>query len=648
MDLGGSLEHLKRFSQLDESLNSLLKKIYELLNDVEIESSTLSIHLEQAIIILIPLCCDNNQRASRNVRQKRIIIDTERLSDRLNAEKILDNILVVLLKISYKSELAMVLILETLVKHLENHLDCTGILYIFLKLLYSSEQARLVGKDMDLASILLGQLEIKLLQPESPATHSIIPQIHDRKQSEMLPLSSSPVPPELSRIISKSIMMENESFIGELPMLHGYTVSSRELRRNAAKRKMEDSRPRSPVVPVLAIPQESTRSNKKWDMQKSVSYRSGRVSALSGSWGDNIFSPMSPYSKETTKPSQAVFDFDSSFVAEEGTNYCEVLPASRVMKDFALQLGEACLTADLTALIAQKRDSDLEKKAKQTAFPGPAIAKPRTKSKVKKPLKKNARSSSLNNLNSPLDSIQDFYCGEETDKDSKITIFLLNIVYKFFEQYEPYELQFVRNPGNLLFGHLLSSKFQKNLNVITLKSQEKFECSDDEQELYEEELCCRGESLDEVVNKDWENLLMKKEEAQVLPSGTVAGHSPRGAGASDRESRGSWDLDQEVSELGLAFYKVKNSRLEDFLTPAHLTIFKILQLFSQYTESIHRQAVTPIFNPCLPSSSSSQLYEVLSPKKGKMRSPNISISLVNEELKEGALWINGTFYKEMI
>jgi hypothetical protein len=124
-------------------------------------------------------------------------------------------------------------------------------------------------------------------------------------------------------------------------------------------------------------------------MQKSVSYRSGRVSGLSGSWGDNIFSPMSPYGKETPKPNIAqVFDFDTSFVAEETTNYNEVLPSLRVMKDLAFQLGEACLTADLTALIAQKRDSDLEKKAKQTAFPGPILEKSKKKLK-KKPKVKN-------------------------------------------------------------------------------------------------------------------------------------------------------------------------------------------------------------------------------------------------------------------
>ena len=655
MDFGATLEHLKRFSHLDESLNSTLKKIFEFLNDFEIENNTLSLHLEQAITILIPLSCDKNQKVprSRDPKSNRVIIDTERLNEKHSLEKILDNILVVLLKISYKSELAMVLILETLIKHMETHLECTGNLYIFLKLLHSSEQARMVGKDMDLGSIILGQLEIKLLQPDTPQSSPSIPQIHDRKPSELLPLSSSPVPPEFSRIINKSILMENESFIGELPMLHGYTVSSRELRRNAVKRKMEDSRPRSPVVPILAIPQESTRSNKKWDMQKSVSYRSGRVSALSGSWGDNIFSPMSPYSKETTKVNQGMFDFDSSFVAEEGTNYCEVLPASRVMKDFALQLGEACLTADLTALIAQKRDSDLEKKAKQTAFPGPNISKPRQNlNKKPKIAKKNARSSSLNNLNAPFEnnSQENPFINEDSDKDSKIILYLLNIVYKFFELYEPNDLQFVRNPGNLLLGHLLSSKFGKILSSISSKTQEKFECSDDEQELYEEELCCRGEGQEEFLNKEFENVVHLKEELLARPCGTVAGLSPRGAGlkGSFCDSRSSWDIDQDYSELSVAFYKVKNLTLEDFLIPSHVTIFKILHLFGQYTECIHRQAVTPVFNSIIPSSSSSQLYDMLSPKKSKLRSPNISISLINEELKEGAMWINGTFYKEII
>jgi len=34
-----------------------------------------------------------------------------------------------------------------------------------------------------------------------------------------------------------------------------------------------------------------------------------------------------------------------------------------------MMLGEACLTADLTALIAQKRDFDLEREAKMSAIP---------------------------------------------------------------------------------------------------------------------------------------------------------------------------------------------------------------------------------------------------------------------------------------
>ena len=324
-----------------------------------------------------------------------------------------------------------------------------------------------------------------------------------------------------------------------------------------------------------------------------------------------MFSPMSPYGKETPKPSlPQFFDFDTSFVAEETTNYNEVLPPSRVMKDLAFQLGEACLTADLTALIAQKRDSDLEKKAKQTAFPGPYIEKTKKNSKKKpKSKKQNPRSYSLTSLYNPIEqtNAESYINNEDINKKSKVITLQLNILYYSLQIYEPQELQFIRNPCNLLFGHLLSTEFSRSLSVITGKVQEKFECSDDEKDLYEEELCCDGEYKEDSITGELQTLRYIKEEAQVLPSYTVPGGSPRGvkpmndllqnAGNYDHD----WIFDNEISELGCAFLRVRNKKIEDFLVPQHVSIFAILHLFGQYTEAIHRQAVTPFITPSFPT-----------------------------------------------
>ena len=62
-----------------------------------------------------------------------------------------------------------------------------------------------------------------------------------------------------------------------------------------------------------------------------------------------------------------------------------------------------------------------------------------------------------------------------------------------------------------------------------------------------------------------------------------------------------WIFDNEISELGCAFLRVRNKKIEDFLVPQHVSIFAILHLFGQYTEAIHRQAVTPFITPSFPT-----------------------------------------------
>jgi hypothetical protein len=51
------------------------------------------------------------------------------------------------------------------------------------------------------------------------------------------------------------------------------------------------------------------------------------------------------------KPS-LVYDMDASFYMEESTNVHNFVTPQERLRNLALQLGESCLTADLTALIA--------------------------------------------------------------------------------------------------------------------------------------------------------------------------------------------------------------------------------------------------------------------------------------------------------
>lgn len=663
MDRVTILDQLKGYTTLDEGMYNILHAIFIEISEFEVEGNTIPIYIEQVIDCLIPFSCDKCIKSykPRDSSQKRLIIDTDRLNEKSLVEKILDKIVIILLKLCYKSEIASECVMEAIMDHTTSHLGCLSIHSLLLKLILLSDQIKQTVKELDIASMIISQLEITLSQPDSPVKISELQMKHDRKNSEALPIAGSPIPPDYQRSMNKSIFIDNESFLGELPMLHGHTVSSRELRRNA-RRRMEDSRPRSPVVPILNIPQESTRSNKKWELQKSVSNRSGRISGFSGSWGENIFSPMSPYCKETPKPTfNQVFDFDNSFVAEEQTNYAEVLPPLRVMKDLAFQLGEACLTADLTALIAQKRDSELEKKAKQTAFPGPQLDKSKSKKakKKKKSKKLNIRSSSLTSLYMPVDySVDNYYNSEDLNKRSKIITLELTILQYILQLYEPNELQFIRNPCNLLFGHLLSTEYSQAFTAVKSKLPDKFEASDDEKNIYEEELCCAGEYKEDRITGELQTLRYIKEEAQILPTNTVPGLSPRGVKLLGQNFDSNqfanydhdWIFDNEISELGYAFFRVQNKKIEDFLIPQHSAIFSVLHLFGQYTEAIHRQAVTPFISRVFPSNSSSQLYDMLSPKKSKARSPNISIgiSLLNDDLKDNSMWINGINCKEFM
>ena len=283
MDRVTILDQLKGHKTLDDNMYQMLHSIFIEISEFELEGNSIPIYIEQLIGILIPFSCDKYIKSlrSREANAKRLIIDTERLSENSLIEKVLDKIVIILLKLCYKSEIASEFVMDCIIEHINSHLNCVSIHSLMFKLILLSDQIKQTVKEFDVVSIIVSQLDVTLSCPESPKTSNLIQNKHDRKASD-LPLGESPVPPDYPRALNKSIFMDNESFLGELPMLHGHTVSSRELRR-VARRRMEDSRPRSPVVPTLNIPQESNRSSKKLDLQKSVSYRSGRISGLSGS-----------------------------------------------------------------------------------------------------------------------------------------------------------------------------------------------------------------------------------------------------------------------------------------------------------------------------------------------------------------------------
>lgn len=577
MDRVTLLGVLGEFTTINENLLQILQIVLTDLNEFVIEGHSLPIFTEQLIEKLIPLMCEDFIKTFKHKEDKSK--SHNKLQNKNLLEKVMDKMAMILLKLCHKSEIASERVIEMCFQHLETHAECTNTFVLLIKLFLFSEQVKTTIRDMDAVSIVVSLLAKLCGQPRVfDSAPSPLKTKHSRKASDfsaMLRQPSTPksIPVEYRTTLNKSLISENDSFFVELPTLHGHAVSSRALRR-VAREKIDEIRPRSPVIPVLIIPQDTNRSSRRADLQKSMSYRSGRVSAISGSWGGDLGSPVmvSPYGKDTPKPNASqVFDFETSYIAEESTNFQEVIPPTKIICNLALQLGEACLTADLTALISQKRDMDLERIAKAAAFPGGGFDKKKEKIDKKPKKKRKLRSLSLTSLYSPQAPLQNkdqLYYPEKHDQMSlqKHRVTVLTFLHYVIQMYEPNELQFIRNPLNILFAHLLSSDFTRHQNALLLKNQETGEFSDDDSELYEEEQCCTGEETNEKNQNDVQNLEFIKEEARNLTSNTVPGMSPRGVRESQDGKKdekyisinfdNSWVFGNETSDLEYGFYQL--------------------------------------------------------------------------------------------
>ena len=122
------------------------------------------------------------------------------------------------------------------------------------------------------------------------------------------------------------------------------------------------------------------------------------------------------------------------------------------------------MTADMTALISQKRALDLERIAKMTVLPG-KILKKEDKSKEKQ---KNAphlmKSHSLTSLNPQMRIDKEKINAAAMLTKSKKTVTpklratVLSLLSFTLDLYDLEQLHNVRSPINILFGHLLSSE----------------------------------------------------------------------------------------------------------------------------------------------------------------------------------------------
>jgi hypothetical protein len=685
-------------TELKEPLYQNLHNIDKELNLFPLEGHTFPMFTIKLIDKLIPLGCENllitykKVPASNRLLRRNPQPYQESSGEKNLPERVSDKLAIILLKLCYASDAACERVIESILSHLDFHYDCTNMYLIILRLMLNCDRVRGLLKEIEAASIVAGLLEKACEQPVciNQLNTTTRPK-HSRKSSDYgpvikLPVNTINIPPEYRTALNKTFLSENDSFLMEMPTVHGHTVSSRAIRR-AGKDRVEEPVQKNPLVPLLNIPaihQESSRSTRRIDPQRSTSTRSARVTAFSGSWGDHLPSPIttSPYSKETPKPfNTQAFDFDTSFIVEENTNPVDYLTAHEKLRNLAIQLGEACLTADLTGLMAQKRDHDLEREAKLSAFPGKQKLEAK-KDKIEKEVPKpkpiaRPRSHSLTSLTSPKvrTKIENENLPDIGHKNStqiyKLRTAMLTLLHHLLQLYEPNELQFVRSPVNTLFGHMLSSDFNHTLSIQQLKAQETGDFSDDEQELYEEEICYAGDNNEkESSGMDLLKFRYMKEEATNIPANTVPGLSPRGARPmnpgivyEEREEEISMSQDQssfmignESSEVEVGCYQIYTKKVSDLQIPEHIAIFSILSLYSQYTESIHKQAVTPQITQTILSTSTSQFYEAMSqsPKKSKGRSPNISmaISWMMEEApqsaKEAVLWIHGIGWTEIL
>lgn len=679
------LEHLKAAEEPSESLYHTLLAVVQEINLFVAEGHSLPIFTVQLLERLVPLCCERQVQRYYTLQEgkmKRAPKRGHNLSGEIQSSKglidqVSDLILIALIKLTFDSQAAADKAVDMILDHLDRHQDCINMYVVFLRMLQYSPSLRVSAKMNDAASLIVSYLEKSCAQAEIPELPQQAPPGHHvRNSSEGGPFTRvsliTPMQTEVKSALSRSIIMENgESFAIELPSNHGYNATSRVLRR-FKKDKIEETPSKVSVVPLLNLQtnlNDSFRSSRRGDQSRSVSGRSGQNSAQSSSWGEAM-SPLtiSRLAKEVKPNTSQVIDFETSFIAEESTNLNDYMTASEKLRTLATELGEACLTADLTALIAHKRDNELEKVAKATVIPSaklPVVKDVKRDDKSPDRPRSHSMTSMTNQAvrkqiaHSNLQAISD----KKPKRKGQLRLVQLNLLEALLKLYESIELQYVRSPVNILFSHLLSKDFSSHLSALNFKSQEVGDCSDDDTDLYEDEQKCAG-MMPHRHPSHSEELKLRMEEYKAQPKSTVPGMSPRGAKPMQWNEEKIDDtsmsfvhdasllLQNEDSQLELACFRLRQERPESLLISEFEAIFNILHCLSQYTEEVHKHATMPDLQVRQVMTTESQYYDIgsMSPKK-VMRSPNISIGAsllqaLDEPRETNVLWMHGIGWTE--
>jgi hypothetical protein len=144
--------------------------------------------------------------------------------------------------------------------------------------------------------------------------------------------------------------------------------------------------------------------------------------------------------------------------------------AEEKLKQLAIQLGEACLTNDLAALISQKRDLQMVKTARKGAVSSGAGGK-RSASVNYYGGKKVEEEGMMRRVN-----MGSFVSQGESKEHNCLQIqarlLLLNLAYKLLKRYDVNESRFLKQPISSLNSYLSSKRFKQ---IIKQKMIQAFE-----------------------------------------------------------------------------------------------------------------------------------------------------------------------------
>ena len=649
MDREALVRQLRDAKGIDDSLLQTLRAVAREVPHFALQGAVLPpVFVQQLIQTLIPLACEykvikyrEDIRLYEQLNKHRRDLDAGKSA---LLEQSMEALSTALGRLCAQSPAASALVVEKMLEHADSHRDCTRLYAVLLGLMEQCEEVGKALKEQDAVNVLISYLT-GICAHTAVYHTAALPPLHQRRESEHAKLAVTGV---LPNVLNKSGFYESDSFSLELNVLHGHTVSSRALRR-ACRERAEESDPmlKSPRVPMLNLPSlaegNPSRSSRRADLNKTISTRSGKIN---GSWGDraDASSPvaMSPLPRNETPKihnASAAFDFDQSFVVEDTTNPQDYMTPSEKLRNLAIQIGEACLTADLTALIAQKRDSELEQVAKKTLFPVANLDIKRGKPKELEPLNIRGRSHSLTSLISQdlrkeIDKENMQIISKKKEKISttfKLRATLLTLVNRLLHMYEIEELQTVRSPLNTLFAHVTSQEYTSERSAVVNEYQELGTNSDEEDDLLEDEVCCFPASEGRKQEQGAEPLssrLRNREEAQAAPGNTVPGNSPRGARPMEGVGGGmqagtGFSFEASVANESSHAGAKAGSR-KNLIQSEDISIFSILSLYSEQTEFTHSQAVSPALTLASTVISSSHMLDSLSPYK-PFRSTNVSI-----------------------